>query len=312
MRRKHLSSAGSTVVAALTAATVAIGAAFTAQAENDAIRVRRAAERTSFSNAEIKDGLFKTAFRAELQLGRRDERIRKFDEPVRVFVDNHGAPARTADIAAIVEDIRARVNHLDLAVTSDRKDANVLVVLVRSRDFAQTIRSRYGESAAKKIQRSLHPQCLSGIAKDETYRIRRAEVILPVDADEFQFYDCAYEELLQSLGLINDDSSVPWTMFNDDVQMGFFDVYDQYLVNILYDPRIRPGMTKQQVDALLPNVLATVRPWVAQANSAANSSGDSAKGKNVGEGSDPGGGRRRDASNTASAVNSERAEPQRR
>jgi hypothetical protein len=67
----------------------------------------------------------------------------------------------------------------------------------------------------KKFKIRSIPKCLSGIAKDESYRIRRAEVILPVDADEFQFYDCAYEELLQSLGLINDDSSVPWTMFND-------------------------------------------------------------------------------------------------
>jgi len=40
-------------------------------------------------------------------------------------------------------------------------------------------------------------------------------------------------------------------MFNDDVQMGFFDVYDQYLLNILYDPRIRPGMTKREVEALI-------------------------------------------------------------
>ena len=48
--------------------------------------------------------------------------------------------------------------------------------------------------------------------------------------------------------VINDDSSVPWTMFNDNVQTGFFDVYDQYLVNILYDPRIRPGMTNGEVD----------------------------------------------------------------
>jgi len=231
-------------MAALTA-TITIGGISPAQAENNAVSMRRAAERTSFSNEEIKDGLFKTAFRAELQFGRHTERIRKFDEPVRVFIDNHGSAARTADIVAIAEDIRARVHHLDLAVTSDRKDANVVVLLVPTRDFARTIRSRYGESAAKKIQNSLHPQCLSGIAKDQSYRIRRAEVILPVDAEEFQFYDCAYEELLQSLGLINDDSSVPWTMFNDNVQMGFFDVYDQYLVNILYDPLIRPGMSKK-------------------------------------------------------------------
>jgi len=56
-------------------------------------------------------------------------------------------------------------------------------------------------------------------------------------------------------------------MFNDDVQMGFFDVYDQYLVNILYDPRVRPGMTKDEVVRLLPDVLPTVRAWVANANS---------------------------------------------
>ncbi len=61
------------------------------------------------------------------------------------------------------------------------------------------------------------------------------------------FYDCLYEELLQALGPINDDKTVPWTMFNDDVQMGFFDLYDQYLLNILYDRRVRPGMTRNQV-----------------------------------------------------------------
>ena len=98
-------------------------------------------------------------------------------------------------------------------------------------------------------------------------RIRRAEVILPVDAQEFRFYDCAYEELLQGLGLIDDDNSLPWTMFNDKVQMGFFDIYDQYLVNTLYDARIRPGMTKAEVNKLLPDVLPTVRTWVTTANS---------------------------------------------
>jgi hypothetical protein len=55
-------------------------------------------------------------------------------------------------------------------------------------------------------------------------------------------------------------------MFNDDVQMGFFDVYDQYLLNILYDPRIRPGMTKDEVNQLLPDVLAAARSWVTNAN----------------------------------------------
>jgi hypothetical protein len=296
MRQGHLGATWSIAVAAFTAA-IALGGVVAAHAENSAISIRRATERTDFSNDEIKDGLFKTAFRAELQFGRQEERIRKFDEPVRVFVDNRGAPTRTADIAAIVQDIRARIAHLDLAITTDRKDANVLVTLVPARDFAQTIRSRYGADTAKKIQASLHPECLSGIAKDQSYRIRRAEVILPADAEEFRFYDCAYEELLQSLGLINDDSSVPWTMFNDDVQMGFFDVYDQYLINILYDPRIRPGMTKAEVEALLPEIFPTVRAWVARVNSA--------RGEDLGAG-------KGNAPGAAAAVYSEHTGPQQR
>jgi Protein of unknown function (DUF2927) len=237
-----------------------------AVAENPDITSRRASERTDFSNQEITDGFFKIAFRAELQVGAPAERVRKYDEPVRIFVVSKGEPDRRPEIATIVDDIRARVNHLDVAITNDRAAANFTVTLVAQRDLAQTIRSLYGNDRAKRIQKSLNPQCLSGIGKDSRFRIRRAEVILPVDAGEFMFYDCAYEELLQALGAINDDRSVPWTMFNDDVQMGFFDVYDQYLLNILYDPRIRPGMTKEEVNALLPDVLSTTRGWVTNAS----------------------------------------------
>ena len=267
LRNSVISGANAAIL--LTTAAIVAGGTLccAAQADNADISMRRASERTSFSDGEIKEGFFKTAFRAELQFDRRLERIRKFDEPVRVFVDSRGTPDRRAEIASIIADIHARVDHLDLAMTDDRQAANFVVTLVQSRDLARTIRAHYGADRAKQIQQSLHPQCLSGIGKDRSFRIRRAEAILPVDAGEFAFYDCAYEELLQALGVINDDSSVPWTMFNDNVQMGFFDVYDQYLLNILYDPRVRPGMSKGDLDKLLPEVLPTVRAWVADGNS---------------------------------------------
>jgi Protein of unknown function (DUF2927) len=241
-------------------------ASFSAQAENPDIAIRRAAARTDFTNEEIRDGFFKIAFGAELQLDQPAGRVRKFDEPVRIFVEATGARERRSELAKVVADIRSRVNHLDIEVTTDRRAANFVVRLVSERKLKTTIRALYGNDRAKQIQQALNPECLSGIGKDERFRIRRAEVILPVDAGDFTFYDCAYEELLQALGAINDDASVPWTMFNDDVQMGFFDVYDQYLLNILYDPRIRPGMTKDEVDALLPDILSSTRSWVRDIN----------------------------------------------
>jgi len=246
---------------------VLVGSVGQAPAENAEISLRRSAQRANFTNGEIADGFFKIAFGAELQIGPRVERIRKFDRPVRIFVVSLGAPDRRAEVAAITADIRARVHHLDIAITDDRKTANVVVTLVHKRDLRRTIQSFFGAGPATLIQRSLKPQCLSGFAKDGSFRIQRAEVILPVDAGDFMFHDCAYEELLQSLGPINDDRSVPWTMFNDDVQMGFFDIYDQFLLNLLYDPRVRPGMTKKEVGKLLPEILPTVRAWVSRTNS---------------------------------------------
>jgi hypothetical protein len=253
------------MVAAVTAAVLAGFGSLSARAENPEIASRRAAERTDFTNDEIREGFFKIAFGAELQIDTPADRVRKFDEPVRIFVEG-SAPERRRELAGVVADIRSRINHLDIAITNDRGAANFTVRLVPERKLKATIRALYGNDRAKQIQRALNPQCLSGIGKDESFRIRRAEVILPTDAGDFTFYDCAYEELLQALGAINDDASVPWTMFNDAVRMGFFDVYDQYLLNILYDPRVQPGMTRDEVDAVLPDILSSARTWVHDIN----------------------------------------------
>jgi Protein of unknown function (DUF2927) len=259
-------TAAAVFVASLLAA-VSVGSPG-ARAEDRDITLRRSAERTAFTDAEIIDGFFKIAFGAELRIGGGADRVRKFDGPVRVFLDNRTNASRRSDLAAVISDIRSHVAHLDLAMTADRQAANVVITLVHDRDeLNRTMRVRYGRERAREIERKLAPQCLSGFSEDPEHRIRRAEVLLTADSGEFGFFDCAYEELLQALGPINDDRSVPWTMFNDEVQMGFFDIYDQYILNILYNPQIRPGMTRQQVDALLPEVLPTVRTWISHANS---------------------------------------------
>ncbi len=237
-----------------------------AAAEHPEIAKRRALQQKSFTDAQIADGFFKLTFGSELQISGRSDRIRKFDQPVRVFIDNRAKPDRSREVGAVVADIKRRIEHIDIAVVETRQAANLNVTLVRDRDLAKTIRAAYGAELARRIQKSLEPQCLSRFRRDDTYRIADAEVILVADAGEFVFYDCAYEEILQALGPINDDSSVRWSMFNDKVHLGFFGVYDQYILNVLYHPRIRPGMTRAEVEALLPEVLPAVRGFVAKTN----------------------------------------------
>jgi hypothetical protein len=237
-----------------------------AGSELPVIAAKQRNEKKVFTDREIVDGFFKTAFGAEYHLAGRVDRIRKYDEPVRVFADGAARPDRKAQLAKVVADIRTRVQHLDIAMADSSDAANVTVRLVRDRDLNQTISTFYGAERAREIHESLDPQCLSGFRKNEKYEIQHSDVILTIDNGDFVFLDCAYEELLQSLGPINDTDQVPWTMFNDDVQMGYFDLYDQYLLNILYHPQVKAGMTVQEVEAVLPQVLADVRIWVTKVN----------------------------------------------
>jgi hypothetical protein len=255
-------------IAAVALVTIAFDAAVwppSASAEIPAIASRQRAEKKSFTDSEIAEGFLKTAFGAEYHLAGRVDRIRKYDVPVRVFADGNRRD-RKAQLAKVIADIGARIQHLDIAMAETSEAANVVVKLVRDRDLYRTIAASYGNERAREIPRSLDPQCLSGFRKNENYEIEHSDVILTVDHGDFVFLDCAYEELLQSLGPINDTSSVPWTMFNDNVSMGFFDVYDQYILNLLYDPRIKAGMSVAEVKAVLPEVMADVRAWVKKVN----------------------------------------------
>ncbi|WP_448041259.1 DUF2927 domain-containing protein [Bradyrhizobium liaoningense] len=236
-----------------------------AAGELAAISSRQRAEKKSFTDGEIVEGFLKTAFGAEYHLAGRVDRIRKFDGPVRVFAESERADRKT-QLAKVVADIGRRVQHLDIAMIDSNEAANVRVKLVRDRDLFRTLTSFYGAEKAREIRTSLDPQCLSGFRKNDNFEIEHSDVILTVDNGDFVFLDCAYEELLQSLGPINDTASVPWTMFNDNVSMGYFDVYDQYILNLLYDPRIKAGMTVAEVKAVLPAVLEDVRAWVKRVN----------------------------------------------
>src|SRR4051812_29644223 len=268
MSRYHRRRPFTLLAAALAAMALENALPSYASAELPSIAARQRHEKKSFTDSEIVEGFLKTAFGAEYHLAGRVDRIRKYEVPVRVYADGTRAD-RKAQLAKIVADIASRVQHLDIAMTDSNDTANVLVKLVRDRDLYRTITTFYGGERAKEIKDSLDPQCLSGFRKNERFEIEHSDVILTVDNGDFVFLDCAYEELLQSLGPINDTATVPWTMFNDSVSMGYFDVYDQYILNLLYDPRIKAGMTVQEVKAVLPDVLADVRAWVQKVNNLA-------------------------------------------
>src|SRR5215212_5890850 len=84
-----------------------------AWSEIPAIASRQRVEKKTFTDIQIADGFFKTAFGAEYHLAGRVDRIRKYGGPVRVFAEGNDAE-REAQLAKVVAAIGQRVQHLDI------------------------------------------------------------------------------------------------------------------------------------------------------------------------------------------------------
>jgi len=71
---------------------------------------------------------------------------------------------------------------------------------------------------------------------------------------------CIIEEMTQSMGLLNDDPRASPSIFNDDGVYQALTSHDEYLLRVLYDPRIRSGMRRRNVVPLAERVIAELRP----------------------------------------------------
>ena len=161
----------STFTAALVAIALSEILAVSGRAEIPAVAQRQRTEKKIFTDSEIIEGFLKVAFGAEYHLAGRVDRIRKYEAPVRVFADGARAD-RKAQLARIVTDIAARVQHLDIAMTGDNDDANVLVKLVRDRDLNRTIATFYGNERAKEIRILARPAMPERIPQERAVRNR--------------------------------------------------------------------------------------------------------------------------------------------
>ena len=135
-------------------------------------RSASAPRRRSSPTARSSKAFMKTAFGAEYHLAGRVDRIRKYDAPVRVFADGNRAD-RKAQLAKIVADIAARVQHLDIAMAeSQRRRQRAGQAGARPRSLSHhrdLLRQRTG---ASEIRSSLDPQCLSGFPQERAVRNR--------------------------------------------------------------------------------------------------------------------------------------------
>ncbi|MDO5630739.1 MAG: DUF2927 domain-containing protein [Paracoccus sp. (in: a-proteobacteria)] len=67
---------------------------------------------------------------------------------------------------------------------------------------------------------------------------------------------CIHEELAQGMGLAADSLRARPSIFNDDEEFARLTRHDELLLRILYDPRLRPGMTQAQAEPIVHRIAA--------------------------------------------------------
>jgi hypothetical protein len=67
---------------------------------------------------------------------------------------------------------------------------------------------------------------------------------------------CLHEEIAQGLGLGNDSPNARPSIFNDDEEFGLLTTHDELLLKILYDPRMRPGMSASDARPIAATIAA--------------------------------------------------------
>ena len=87
---------------------------------------------------------------------------------------------------------------------------------------------------------------------------KRAIVLVRAEHPPRMRESCIQEEMAQAMGLPNDSPKARPSIFNDDEEFAVLTHHDAVLLRILYDQRLKPGMTIKQLKPLLPTVARSV------------------------------------------------------
>lgn len=208
-----------------------------------------------FTTEELLDGFDKTVFGLEYRRWSwRPYQVKKYTEPVRFYVHNLSGIDRKAMVHRFINQLEGKIHGLQVKIVSKPEEANFQIYVVDRSKYQETVRKHVYEDKAAKAPGRCLVRVISG-----RKGIKRSVAVIVSDEGEFIFRRCMIEETLQGLGPMNDDNSLTHSVFNDQSRHNRFTTFDQFILNMLYDERVHPGMSRKDTDKILPQVLQSVR-----------------------------------------------------
>lgn len=183
-----------------------------------------------------------------------ESRLHRWETPVRLairFGDTVPTDQRSRDHAAIIGYVRRLSRISGLSITPGASNPNFHVFMVNEDDRRaigpelRKIIPEISENAVATVENMSRSTFCLVFAQDaaDDGRYTRAVAVIRAEHPDLLRLSCIHEEIAQGLGLSNDSPSARPSIFNDDEEFALLTTHDEMLLRMLYDPRMKVGMT---------------------------------------------------------------------
>lgn len=204
-----------------------------------------------------------TELRAEATMSR----LRRWESPIRMdvrFGDTVPAKQKVRDRNAVAA-YGARLSRLTgVPITQTAEEGNFSVLILNEDDrrgFESELRRMVPGIAESSVRAFLNPPrstlCLViAFSQDGGSTYSRAVALIRGEHPDLLRLACIHEELAQGMGLANDSPQARPSIFNDDEEFGLLTKHDELLLKMLYDRRMRPGMSAVEAAPIARDIAA--------------------------------------------------------
>ena len=171
-------------------------------------------------------------------------------------------PDDRAEVAALMDRI-AGLTGLEIAETESGWNFLILITTPAEQDDFSAVLAQLLPATAETFDLWRQTPRLICVAHnlfsdEDRNRIVSALVSIGSETGGILRRACLHEEIVQALGLANDHPDVRPSIFNDDGEFALLTEHDEYLLSILYDPRLEPGMTAAQAMPIVERIVAGI------------------------------------------------------